>query len=78
MTVLTTPSPQTIEEKQAFVDEWKHHHHFYDEFDNPAILVHAHVYTNVRHVTASIPDGMPVYWDHEGGSAECMGLLENP
>ena len=53
-----------------------HHHHFYDEHNSPAILVHDHDFENVRHVTISIPDWMPVYWDHEG--EDCDGLTATP
>ena len=43
----------------------KHHHHFYDTHDQPALLVHDHDYTNVRHVELAIPHGLPIYWDHD-------------
>lgn len=51
-----------------------HHHHFYDKHDQPAILVHWHEYSDVRHVEDSVPEGCPIYWDHEG--EDCFGLEE--
>ncbi len=44
----------------------EHHHHFYDEHDKAAVLTHDHDYDTVEHTTASIPKGMPIYWDHAG------------
>ncbi len=53
----------------------EHHHHFYDEHDNAAVLTHNHDYITVEHATASIPAGMPIYWDHPGTNCVvCMGV----
>lgn len=51
-----------------------HHHHFYDKHDQPAILVHGHDFEDVRHLEDSVPEGCPIYWDHEG--EDCNGIAE--
>ena len=44
----------------------KHHHHYYDENDKAAILAHQHPCASVRHIETAVPEGCPIYWDHEG------------
>jgi len=47
-----------------------HHHHYYDENDKPAVIEHDHPCETVRHIEKAVPDGLPIYWDHEGTNCE--------
>ena len=43
-----------------------HHHHYYDQNDKAAILEHDHPAENVCYIEKAVPEGCPIYWDHEG------------
>lgn len=53
-----------------------HHHHFYDDYQQPAFVEHDHATENVRHNHRIFGSAYPVYWDHEG--TDCDGIEEQP
>ena len=56
----------------------RHHHHFYDENDRAAVLVHDHDYERLTHFNPLIAPEAVIYWDHEGDDCSTVPVKETP